>query len=184
VRFITKVLLLASLAATFTQAQTPPTFQHIIGIIQENRTPDNLFGSNPTFVPGVDLATAPGAVQWCLGACFDPNHTNASWQTLYDGGKMDGGLPHNVFERLRFSPGSPATTCNGEIVNDGLALPACPQESYVSGTYDGSKVAPYFDIATKYGFANYFFQTNQGPSMPAHQFSFHGDVVSYRRTAC
>jgi phospholipase C len=35
-------------------------------------------------------------------------------------------------------------------------------------------VAPYFDIATKYGFANYFFQTNQGPSMPAHQFLFSG----------
>ena len=53
-------------------------------------------------------------------------------------------------------------------------MPSCPQETYVSGTYDGSVVSPYFDIATKYGFANYFFQTNQGPSMPAHLFLFSG----------
>jgi hypothetical protein len=53
-------------------------------------------------------------------------------------------------------------------------VPSCPQRSYVSGTYDTSIVAPYFDIATKYGFANYFFQTNQGPSMPAHEFLFTG----------
>ncbi len=33
---------------------------------------------------------------------------------------------------------------------------------------------PYFDIAAKYGFANYFFQTNQGPSEPAHDFLFGG----------
>jgi hypothetical protein len=35
-------------------------------------------------------------------------------------------------------------------------------------------VQPYFDIATNYGFANYFFQTNEGPSYPAHQFLFTG----------
>jgi hypothetical protein len=53
-------------------------------------------------------------------------------------------------------------------------FPACPQETYVSPTYDDAVVVPYFDIAQKYGFANYFFQTNQGPSFPAHQFLFTG----------
>jgi phosphoesterase family protein len=53
-------------------------------------------------------------------------------------------------------------------------VPTCPQQTYVSGTCDNSVVFPYFDIATKYGFANYFFQTNQGPSMPAHLFLFSG----------
>jgi phospholipase C len=58
-RFIAKILLLSAFtAATFAYAQTLPTFQHIIVIVQENRTPDNLFGSNTTFEPGVDLATA------------------------------------------------------------------------------------------------------------------------------
>jgi hypothetical protein len=34
--------------------------------------------------------------------------------------------------------------------------------------------ATYFDIATSYGFADYFFQTSQGPSLPAHQFLLSG----------
>jgi phospholipase C len=33
---------------------------------------------------------------------------------------------------------------------------------------------PYLFLATQYGFANYMFQTNQGPSFPAHQFIFGG----------
>jgi nitrate reductase NapE component len=55
-----------------------------------------------------------------------------------------------------------------------LTTPTYPQETYVSTSYDGKVVFPYFDIATKYGFANYMFQTNQGPSNPAHQFIFSG----------
>ena len=35
-------------------------------------------------------------------------------------------------------------------------------------------VQQYFDIATNYGFANYMFQTNEGPSFPAHLFLFSG----------
>jgi phospholipase C len=35
-------------------------------------------------------------------------------------------------------------------------------------------VEPYFQIATNYGYANWMFQTNQGPSFPAHQFLFTG----------
>ena len=33
---------------------------------------------------------------------------------------------------------------------------------------------PYWEIAEKYGYANYMFQTNQGPSFPAHQFLLSG----------
>jgi hypothetical protein len=33
---------------------------------------------------------------------------------------------------------------------------------------------PYLQLATQYGWANYMFQTNQGPSFPAHQFIFGG----------
>jgi phospholipase C len=33
---------------------------------------------------------------------------------------------------------------------------------------------PYYYIAAYYGFANYMFQTNEGPSYPAHQFLFSG----------
>ena len=46
----------------------------------------------------------------------------------------------------------------------------CPSYSYVQK----SDVQPYFNIATAYGFANYMFQSNEGMSMPAHQFLFTG----------
>jgi len=39
---------------------------------------------------------------------------------------------------------------------------------------DPADVIPYFEIAEQYGYANYMFQTNQGPSFPAHQFLFSG----------
>jgi hypothetical protein len=65
------------------------------------------------------------------------------------------------------------TTCNGKSVTV-TQTPTNPQESYVGTGYDSSVVEPYFDIATKYGFANYMFQTNEGPSNPAHQFIFSG----------
>jgi phospholipase C len=54
------LLLLVSLAATLAAAQAP-TFQHIIVVVQENRTPDNLFGGNPTFENHVDIQPVTGA---------------------------------------------------------------------------------------------------------------------------
>jgi hypothetical protein len=151
-------------------AQTLPTFQHIILIVQENRTPDNLFGSNTTFEAGLDLQQ-PNSGQWCLGACFDPGHRHLDWENEHH---HNGSCPGTGNAQACTAT---TTYCNDIVVGPGqgqLPVPTCPQQSYVSGTYDNSVVAPYFDIATKYGFANYFFQTNQGPSMPAHQFLFTG----------
>ena len=42
------LVFLISLMAGFAAAQIPQgTFKHIIIVVQENRTPDNLFGSSP-----------------------------------------------------------------------------------------------------------------------------------------
>jgi len=44
------------------QIQYPNPIKHVVIIVQENRTPDNLFGSNspgnPFYLPGADLATS------------------------------------------------------------------------------------------------------------------------------
>jgi phosphoesterase family protein len=172
-RFTTRILLsLISLPATFAFAQTLPHFDHIIIVVQENRTPDNLFGSNPSiarcnsenpFEPGVDIedgGKVKGQTQlqcfiplplsgWDAnlngGKIVDPGHGYPNWTADYDGGQMDG------FCQL-------------------FGGTNCPEYSYVQK----SDVQPYFDIATNYGFANYMFQTNQGPSFPAHQFLFSG----------
>ena len=51
------LLLPVTLSAALGVAQTPNTpFQHVIVVVQENRTPDNLFGSSPTFEPGVNVS--------------------------------------------------------------------------------------------------------------------------------
>src|SRR6202044_56531 len=50
--------------------------------------------------------------------------------------------------------------------------PPNPLLTYVDNST--GTVQPYFDIAQQYGFANRMFQTNQGPSFPAHQFLFGG----------
>jgi len=39
---------------------------------------------------------------------------------------------------------------------------------------DARYIEPYCQLASEYGFANRFFQTNQGPSFPAHQFLISG----------
>ena len=50
---------------------------------------------------------------------------------------------------------------------------ACPAKA-AYGYVDNSSgtVQPYLDLVQSYGWGNYMFQTNQGPSFPAHQFLF------------
>jgi phospholipase C len=56
---------------------------------------------------------------------------------------------------------------------DGLPTTGCPLQCVY--TYvNPADVGPYLTIAQQYGWANYMFQTNQGPTMTAHQFIFAG----------
>jgi hypothetical protein len=58
---------------------------------------------------------------------------------------------------------------------DGVQMDnACNGDASCYAYVQRSDVQPYFDIAINYGFANYMFQTNEGPSFPAHQFIFSG----------
>jgi len=61
--------------------------------------------------------------------------------------------------------GSAEVKCSGKC-------PATAQFRYVDNS--GGILNPYLQLATQYGWANYMFQTNQGPSFPAHQFIFGG----------
>lgn len=164
-----KLLLLISLMATFAVAQIQPgTFKHIIIVVMENRTPDNLFGANPgvtkmcgsddPFEQGVDIDNGGYVkgqqqpicnISLSLTTNQDPPHQNEDWTQDYDNGSMDGFLQDIV-------------VIGGQTT--------FYQYSYVPK----SDVQPYFDIATDYGFANYMFQTNEGPSFEAHQFLFTG----------
>ncbi len=99
-------VLLPLLLPTFAAAQLQPgMFSHIIIVVQENRTPDNLFGAHAPNSPCGTLGDFPGAdivstgvgngtsncnAFYPLIAGFDPNHQNADWINDFDGGKMDG----------------------------------------------------------------------------------------------
>ncbi|MFZ0771142.1 MAG: alkaline phosphatase family protein [Candidatus Sulfotelmatobacter sp.] len=167
----TRSLLLSVIASTAAYAQlvaTPQrTIQHVIIVIQENRTIDNLFGSNPTFLPGLNIATSgkikgkPNITLFPqpMLPCYGLGHNHASFTEEYDDGAIDGFYENKVY------------------LTGSCTAPADPEYSYVdnrSTTNPPNAVQPYFDIATQFGFANYMFQTNQGPSFPAHQFLFSG----------
>lgn len=159
---IASFLALSSLVPTSALAQQV-SFQHIIVVVQENRTPDNIFGSNPTFEPGVDIASSGVNSQGAtipltpqpLQACYDIEHTHTAFNAMYAGGQMSGA----DLEKVQAKDGR-------------CVLPPNSQFKYADNS--NGAVQPYFDIAMSYGFANRMFQTNQGPSMPAHLFLFSG----------
>lgn len=144
------------------QSSTPPPnnpsgnakIQHVVVIVQENRTPDNLFHG----LPNADIASSGVNSQGQtiplspvpLDSNYDMDHSHPAFVKMYDGGKMDGA------DKI------------GVVCPTGC--PPNPQFMYVNP----SDVAPYFQLAERYTFADRMFQTNQGPSFPAHQFILSG----------
>jgi phospholipase C len=175
------LLVLACIGAVPARAHEPrfPTpFKHVVVIFQENRTPDNLFQGlcHPPFGHRHSCSTTPAEHQYnistagwrdknsptgvtdpapvALGNTYDLSHAHSAFLKMYNGGKMDGA--GDVF----CSP------------NAGTSCPATPQFKFVDNST--GILDPYLELATQYGWANYMFQTNQGPSFPAHQFIFGG----------
>jgi phosphoesterase family protein len=153
-----------SQALSLTTLTTAAVLQHIVVIFQENRTPDNLFQDSVLMGRGADIAssglnslgqTIPLS-PIDLGTTganpqnYDLSHSNAAFVSMYNGGKMDG---------ANLIPCAPAANC-----------PPNAQYMYVKP----SDVQPYFALAEQYTFGDRMFQTNQGPSFPAHQFIISG----------
>ena len=159
------------------------TFQHIIIVVQENRTPDNLFGagsapgpckSTKAFEPGIDIQSGgSGFVYMSTGTVEREFICNTSlplsaWdQNVTKPQIID---PNHSYNGMHtdYDKGNMDGFCH-EFDNSSF-VGVCPPYSFVQK----SDVQPYFDIATNYGFANYMFQTNQGASFSAHQFLFTG----------
>jgi phospholipase C len=191
------VMLSALLGVSGAYAQnipSPPTFGHIIIIIQENRTPDNLFGAGPSqtsfpyggvdlvcgnpspFEMGVDIDNGgpinfinpPQDNEICLTEMSD--NTAPAHLAWNEGGGDHTHIPDWV---TQYDSGNLDGACYAS------SNPPCGSGGY-AGEYPPytymaqGLVQPYFDIATHYGFANYMFSTHEGPSFPAHQFLFSG----------
>jgi phospholipase C len=149
----------ATTSSTNKQAAPPPgLIKHVVVIVQENRTPDNLFHG----LPNADIANSGlnsrgetvTLTPVNLANSYDLDHSHNAFVEMYDGGKMDGA------DRVAPACAPSAAGCP----------PANPQFKYVNP----SEVQPYFQLAEQYTFADRMFQTNQGPSVPAHQFILAG----------
>ena len=147
---------------------TAAVIQHIVIIFQENRilticssirclialgadivsSGKNSLGKTIPLMP-INLGTTGASPQ-----NYDLSHANSAFVKMYDGGKYGRRRPN----RLR----------------SGCRVPAHahpnPQFMYVNP----SDVQPYFALAEQYTFGDRMFQTNQGPSFPAHQFIISG----------
>ncbi|MGB6675439.1 MAG: alkaline phosphatase family protein [Terriglobales bacterium] len=136
--------------------------QHVVIIFQENRTPDNLFQDPVLVARGADIQNygidSNGdkipLTPITLSTDYDMGHSHKSFLLAYDNGKMDGADLDTV-------------TCNP-------GAPSCPQPDPEYRYVQASDVAPYFQLAETYTFGDRMFQTNQGPSFPAHQFIISG----------
>jgi phospholipase C len=148
-------------------------FEHIVVIVQENRTPDNLFyalcSSSPCSAQPsagqyniqtsdwLDKTSSTGVTQPVaapLAVQYSPNHEHESFTAQCD---MIPGITQCQMD------GAAGVGCVG----------VCPVKAEFSYVDNSTGILnPYLTLATQYGWANYMFQTNQGPSFPAHQFIF------------
>jgi phospholipase C len=134
----------------------------VVIIFQENRTPDNLFQDPVLIQRGADIASSGidskgnkiTLTPTTLSTDYDIGHAHKSFLLAYDNGKMDGADLDTV-------------TCNPGALS-------CPQPDPEYQYVQASDVAPYFQLAETYTFGDRMFQTNQGPSFPAHQFIISG----------
>ncbi len=114
-------------------------FSHVVIVIQENRTTDNLFAA--CSIPGANLQIPPGAAVALAGG-ESPSHTHAGFLADVEGQYTNGAT------------------------------------NYVRH----SDIATYCQLAVEYSFSNSMYQTNQGPSLPAHLFLFAGTSQPVKRS--
>jgi phospholipase C len=161
---LTSALLLSlnGCGGSSTKIIPPGTIQHVVIIFQENRTPDNLFQDPVLIANHADIAsigmnslgqTVP-LTAGPLATDYDLSHAHHAFVLMYDGGKMDGAdlIP---------------VGCDKGATN-------CPPPNPQFWSVNPSDIQPYFQLAEQYTFGDRMFQTNQGPSFPAHQFIISG----------
>jgi phospholipase C len=145
----------------------PGRIQHVVIIFQENRSTDNLFQDPVLISRGADIATTGltstgqkiPLKEIALANDYDLDHSHTGFATMCDlqaSGqcKMDGA---NLVQ----------VSCNKGATD-------CPAPDLELAYVNPVDVQPYFALAEQYTFADHMFQTNQGPSFPAHQFIISG----------
>lgn len=143
--------------------------QHVVIIMQENRSFDNLFHDYPGadtvkygYGHGVKYALKP----WSFTNPHDISHAHTQFLVDYDGGKGDG---FNL-EFIGFKP-----SCNNPT-NE----PSCwdfLDLKYYADAFSfvpQSETQPYWTMAREYALGDDTFASNNGPSYVAHQYMISG----------
>jgi phospholipase C len=153
---------------------TAGVIRNVVIIFQENRTPDNLFQDQNLINAGADIQnyginslgqTVP-LTQIDLGTVgttpdnYDLSHAHAAFVDMCNLNSSTNTCAMDGADKVPISCASGAANCP----------PANAQFMYVNP----ADVAAYFQMAETYSFADHMFQTNQGPSFPAHQFIISG----------
>lgn len=128
-------------AAARVKHSAPALPLYVIVMVQENRTVDNLFQTQP----GVDTQNYG----------YDSHQKRVMLAETDLGGRYSCSHSHSAFVK--------AATQGFDLENCGEAPPDEPF-SYVNP----SDIKPYTALATQYAFADEVLQSNEGPSFPAH----------------
>lgn len=122
--------------------------KHVVLIVQENRSFDNLFYG----FPGADATPPTTLTSVPLEAGQDVCHFHASFEAAYDRGKLDG-----------FDNEQLCGITNGSYQPQGAS-------HYMYAYVPHSELQPYWNLAQQYTLADRMFQSNSGPSFAAHQY--------------
>ncbi len=131
------------------RGQSESRIKHVVIIVQENRSFDNLFNGFPgadTVRTANNMGTMVPMTQEKLNGTLTPVHTHTTWFKSYDGGKMDG------------------------FVN--AEQPGTDKPPFAYVPHD--EVANYWKLAKAYGIGDRMFQSNTGGSFAAHLYLIAG----------
>jgi phospholipase C len=163
---------------------TTAVIQNVVIIFQENRTPDDLFYGLCISPYGSSSAcsTTPTASQYNIQTSNWLNSSSSTGVTqpgiVALANDYDLSHAHSAFTEmcdLNTSTNVCAMDAAWQIPSScQTGVPDCPPANPQYMYVNPSDVAPYLQMAQTYSFADQMFQTNEGPSFPAHQFIISG----------
>lgn len=136
--------------------------QHVVIVVQENRTPDNLFQDSTLVTRGADIQnygyTSSGAKVSLTATSLATDYSLANTHTTFLGACAWGGTACAM-------NGANNVQCSGT---------GCPSDNAAYQYVQDAAVAPYYTMAESYAFGDRVFQTNEGSSFPSHQYLISG----------
>lgn len=161
-------------AAAMGRRHSANPIQHVVIIMQENRSFDNFFhnfpGANGTTYGmghGVQYTLQPLSLKWA------PDQYHSHWQFLedYDKGKNDG------FDRPIHAFNKTLDICKQEPENEPKCWIYYKTAAWKQMPYSyvpEDQIQPYWDMAMQYTLGDNTFSSNNGETFPSHEYMIAG----------